>query len=54
MAELRKQHGMEIFQQQDEEHLKAMQDMQGLMENTEEMKKWFESKRQEFENLPEN
>jgi len=31
-----------------------MQEMQGLMKNSEEMNKWFESKRQEFENLPEN
>ena len=54
MAELSKQHGTEMFQQQDEEHLIAMQEMQGLMKNPEEMNKWFESKRQEFENLPEN
>ena len=54
MAELSKQHGMEMFQQQDEAHLKAMQDMQGLMQNPEEMSKWFDSKRQEFESLPEN
>ena len=45
---------MEMFQQQDEAHLKAMQDMQGLMQNPEEMTKWFESKRQEFEGLSEN
>ena len=54
MADLSKQHGMEMFQQQDEAHLKAMQDMQGLMQNPEEMKAWFDSKRQEFEDLPEN
>ena len=45
---------MAMFQQQDEAHLKAMQSMQGLMQNPEEMSKWFESKRQEFESLPEN
>lgn len=54
IAELSKQHGMEMFQQQDEAHLKAMQAMQGLMQNPEEMSKWFESKRQEFESLSEN
>jgi hypothetical protein len=54
MADQSKQHGMEMFQKQDEAHLKAMQDMQGLMKNPEEMNKWFESKRQEFEDLPDN
>lgn len=54
IAELSKQHAMAMFQQQDEAHLKAMQAMQGLMQNPEEMSKWFESKRQEFESLPEN
>ncbi|MDG2090753.1 MAG: DUF1059 domain-containing protein [Gammaproteobacteria bacterium] len=54
MANLSQQHGKEMFQQQDEAHLKAMQDMQGLMQNPEEMNKWFESKKQEFESLSEN
>ena len=54
MAELSKQHGMEMFQKKDEAHLKAMQEMQELMKNPEEMNKWFESKRKEFEALPEN
>ena len=54
MAELSKQHGMEMFQQQDETHLKAMQQMQGLMKNQEEMNNWFEARRQEFENLSES
>ena len=54
MAELSKQHGMEMHQKQNPEHLKAMQEMQQLMKDPEEMNKWFESKRQEFESLPEN
>ena len=53
MAELSKKHGMEMYQKQDAAHLEAMQKMQALMQNPEDMKKWFESKRQEFENLPE-
>ncbi len=52
MAELSKKHGMEMYQKQDAAHLEAMQKMQALMQNPEDMKKWFESKRQEFENLP--
>lgn len=54
MASLSQQHGMAMFQQQDEAYLKAMQDMQALMQNPDAMKEWFESKRQEFENLPDN
>ena len=54
IAELSKQHGMEMFQKQDADHLEAMQKIQELMKNPEEMNKWFESKRQEFEALPES
>jgi len=51
MTEMSKRHGMEMFQQQDEAHLNAMSKMQELMKAPEEMEKWFESKRQEFEAL---
>lgn len=54
MAELSKQHGMEMYQKQDEAHLKAMQEMQELMKKPEKMNDWFESKRKEFEALPES
>ena len=53
MADLSKQHGMKMHQQQDAAHLEAMQTMQELMKNPDEMSKWFESKRAEFEALPE-
>ena len=53
MAELSKQHGMQMHQQQDAAHLKAMQEMQQLMKSPDEMNKWFDSKRIEFEGLPE-
>ena len=52
LAELTKLHGIEMFQKQDEAHLEAMQKIQQLMQNPEEMNRWFESKRQEFNNLP--
>ena len=45
MAEMSKQHGMEMFKQQDEAHLKAMSDMQALMKEPEAMKAWFENKK---------
>ena len=52
MAEMSKQHGMEMFQKQDEAHLNAMSKIQELMNEPGEMEKWFESKRKEFEALP--
>jgi hypothetical protein len=54
IAEMSKQHGMEMFQKKDEAHLKAMSEMQELIKNPEEMKSWFENKRAEFEALPED
>ena len=54
MAELSKQHGKEMFQKNDEVHLKAMNEMQQLMQKPEAMEEWFESKRKEFELLPES
>ena len=52
MAELSRKHGMEMLQQGDEPHRKAMEQMQELMHSPEAMKAWFESKREEFEDLP--
>lgn len=49
-----KQHGMDMFQQKDEAHLKAMNDMKQLMQTPDAMKAWFDSKRKEFIALPED
>jgi len=54
ISEMSKRHGMEMFQQGDEEHLKAMSEMKGLMEKPDAMKEWFERKRKEFYALPED
>ena len=54
IAEMSKQHGMEMFQKSDEAHLKAMEDMQDLMKNPDAMKEWFETKRKEFDVLLED
>ena len=54
LAELSKQHGMEMFQTQDADHLQAMQNVQSMMQNPAEMAQWFEAKRKEFEELPED
>lgn len=54
IAELSKQHGMEMFQKNDAEHLAAMQEMRGLMKNPADMEAWYQSKEEEFERLPED
>lgn len=54
MAELSKQHGMAMFQQQDAAHLDAMQKMQALMQSPEKMEAWFAARKQEFDALPED
>jgi predicted small metal-binding protein len=54
IAEMSKQHGMEMFRQGDEPHLKAMNEMQQLMQSPDAMNEWFENKRKEFDALAEN
>ena len=52
IAEMSKQHGMEMFEKSDKPHLKAMQKMQELMKTPEAMQQWMDEKRKEFENAP--
>lgn len=52
IAELSKQHGMEMFQAGDPAHLEAMDAMKTLMQDAEAMKAWFEDRRKAFEALP--
>jgi len=54
IAELSKAHGMEMFKKQDHDHLEAMNIIKELMKEPEAMKEWFESKKKEFEALPED
>jgi hypothetical protein len=54
MADMSKKHGMEMFQKGDEAHLKAMNEMQELMNSPNAMNEWFEGKRKEFDALPED
>ena len=49
-----KNHGMEMFQKGDSAHLEAMQEMKEQLETPTDMAEWFESKRSEFEDLPED
>lgn len=46
------QHGMEMFQKQDEDHMEAMMKIQALMQNPQEMQVWMDEKRALFESLP--
>lgn len=52
MAEMSKNHWMEMYQIGDTEHLKAMEDMKELMKSPEAVWKWFMDKKNEFEALP--
>lgn len=52
IAQMSKKHGMEMFQKQDIEHLKAMEAMQSLMQDQEAMQQWFDEKRKAYEALP--
>jgi len=54
MGELSKNHAIDMHHKQDAAHIEAMSKMGELMQNPSDMEKWFESKRQEFEALPES
>ncbi|HCX24120.1 MAG: DUF1059 domain-containing protein [Flammeovirgaceae bacterium] len=54
IAEQSKAHGMKMFQAGDEAHLKAMKEMQDLMQSPDAMAQWMNAKRKEFEALPED
>ena len=53
IAEMSKKHGMEMYEKGDGEHIKVMKEMKELMNDSEAMKEWFESKQKEFDALPE-
>lgn len=52
MVEQSKKHGMEMFQQGDKPHLRAMSTMREGMQTPGAMDKWYEERRKEFEALP--
>ena len=54
IVQMSKAHGMQMFQENDAQHLEAMQRIQILMQDPTSMQKWFESKKNEFENLEDN
>ncbi len=54
IAEMSKLHGMEMFQKQDQAHLKAITEIQKLLQKPDGMKDWFEGKKKEFDGLLED
>ena len=51
MAEQSKQHSIEMFKAKDSAHIAAMETMKDLMIDPNEMKRWMNNKRSEFEQL---
>ncbi|MBR9680555.1 MAG: DUF1059 domain-containing protein [Candidatus Altiarchaeota archaeon] len=54
MAELSKYHGMKMHGEGDKSHIDAMKDMMKLIEDPNNMQKWFSDKKQEFDKLPQD
>ena len=52
IAGLSQHNGKAMFDARDSDHLTAIQAMRALMEDPQARAKWFESKRQEFNALP--
>ncbi|GJM14138.1 MAG: hypothetical protein DHS20C12_25410 [Pseudohongiella sp.] len=54
VAELSKRHAMEMFQKEDSAHIQAGNKMRELMQEPGAMERWMESKRAEFDALPDD
>ena len=54
MAELSKQHGMEMFQKNDKGHLAAMEKARALMNNPEAMAEFIKEREDLFNSLPDD
>ncbi len=54
IAQLSQAHGKEMFQINDNNHIIAMNEMNKLMQNKDDMSKWFDAKKLEFEILEED
>ena len=52
MANLIRDHGIEMMRKGDKAHMEAMDKMRELMQTPESMQQWMEAKRKEFEALP--
>jgi hypothetical protein len=54
MAQMSKQHGMEMFEKGDEAHLDAMKKMRATMGAPGAMDAWYAERKKEFDALPDN
>tara|TARA_B100000809_G_C14814105_1_gene414920 strand:- start:215 stop:454 length:240 start_codon:yes stop_codon:yes gene_type:complete len=54
LVELSKQHGMEMFQKNNPDHLKEIKKVMELMQSPIAMNEWIASKKSIFDALPEN
>ncbi|MCP4326335.1 MAG: DUF1059 domain-containing protein [Psychromonas sp.] len=54
MTELSKLHGIKMYHKKDIDHLEAMAKIQEMMQQPQSIKAWFESKKNEFDALPED
>jgi predicted small metal-binding protein len=54
ILELSMQHGIEMMQQNDEAHMKAIQNMKEIMQNPVTMNEWLAMKKAEFDALPDD
>lgn len=54
MAELSRQHAMEMFKQGEPGHLEAMEKMRHLMIDPQAMAAWFKQKQDAFDALPDD
>jgi hypothetical protein len=54
IAEQSRQHGMQMFQQGDQAHLQAMNEMRDLMKDGKAMHAWMDEKRKQFDALPDS
>ena len=54
IAEMSRNHGTEMFQKKDKDHLEAMDKMKTLMKKPEDMQNWMGQKQREFESLPDD
>ena len=52
IASQSKKHGMEMFQQGDQDHINAMNELQKSMQSPSDFSKWVENKKEEFDKLP--
>lgn len=53
IAELSKQHGLDMYRKSDPDHMQAMEDMREKMSDPQAMQEWMEERRKEFDALPE-